>query len=47
MQQFLNWLNGPRETDPVLKAGLAHFWFVTTHPLEDGNCRIAREIACI
>ena len=45
MQQFLSWLNEPSETDPVLKAGLAHFWFVTIHPFEDGNGRIARAIA--
>ena len=31
--------------DPVLKAGIAHFWFVTIHPFEDGNGRIARAIA--
>ena len=45
MQQFLGWLNGPNETDPVLRAALAHFWFVTIHPFEDGNGRIARAIA--
>jgi Fic family protein len=31
--------------DPVLKAGVAHFWFVTVHPFEDGNGRVARAIA--
>ncbi|NTU48079.1 MAG: hypothetical protein HGA84_03615, partial [Syntrophobacteraceae bacterium] len=35
----------PPAMDPVLKAGIAHFWFVTIHPLADGNCRIARAIA--
>jgi Fic family protein len=45
MQQFLSWFNGPAELDPVLKAGLAHFWFVTIHPFDDGNGRIARAIA--
>jgi len=45
MNQFLNWFNTPATIDPVLKAGLAHFWFVTIHPFEDGNGRIARAIA--
>lgn len=35
----------PNKTDPVLKAGVVHFWFVTIHPFEDGNGRIARAIA--
>jgi len=45
MQVFLDWLNAPSTIDPVLKAGLAHFWFVTVHPFDDGNGRIARAIA--
>ena len=45
MQQFLAWFNGSPAVDPVLKAGVAHFWFVTIHPFEDGNGRIARAIA--
>lgn len=45
MNRFLGWLNTPSDTDPVLTAGLAHFWFVTIHPFEDGNGRIARAIA--
>jgi len=45
MEQFLAWFNGSAELDPVLKAGIAHFWFVTIHPFEDGNGRIARAIA--
>ncbi len=45
MQRFLAWFNEPKVIDPVLKAGLAHFWFVTIHPFEDGNGRIARAIA--
>ncbi len=36
---------GPKDADPVLKAGIAHLWFVTLHPFEDGNGRIARAIA--
>ncbi len=42
---FLKWLNAPASVDPVLKAAIAHFWFVTIHPFEDGNGRIARAIA--
>ena len=45
MTAFLNWLNKDTETDPVLKAGVAHLWFVTIHPFDDGNGRIARAIA--
>src|SRR6266404_5011451 len=45
MQAFLAWFNGNVEIDPVLKAGLAHLWFVTIHPFDDGNGRIARAIA--
>lgn len=42
---FLTWFNAPPALDPVLHAALAHFWFVTVHPFEDGNGRIARAIA--
>jgi Fic family protein len=45
MARFLNWFNAPLDLDPVLKAGIAHLWFVTIHPFEDGNGRIARAIA--
>jgi Fic family protein len=45
MSAFLSWFNAPPATDPVLKAAVAHFWFVTLHPFEDGNGRIARAIA--
>lgn len=45
MATFLAWFNAPAAADPVLRAGLAHFWFVTIHPFEDGNGRIARAIA--
>jgi Fic family protein len=45
MESFLRWFNAPSEIDPVLKAAIAHFWFVTIHPFEDGNGRIARAIA--
>jgi Fic family protein len=45
MQAFLDWFNARVDMDPVLKAGLAHLWFVTIHPFDDGNGRIARAIA--
>ena len=45
MRAFLEWFNGPSAVDPVFKAGVAHLWFVTIHPFEDGNGRIARAIA--
>jgi Fic family protein len=45
MQRFLGWFNGATAVDPVLKAGMAHLWFVTIHPFDDGNGRIARAIA--
>jgi Fic family protein len=41
---FLSWFNKKGDIDPVLKAGIAHFWFVTIHPFEDGNGRIARAV---
>jgi Fic family protein len=45
MNAFLDWFNGESDIDPVLKAALAHLWFVTIHPFDDGNGRIARAIA--
>jgi Fic family protein len=45
MTAFLDWFNGAQGIDPVLKAGVAHLWFVTIHPFDDGNGRIARAIA--
>ena len=45
MRAFLEWFNANADSDPVLKAGLAHLWFVTIHPFDDGNGRIARTIA--
>jgi len=44
MASFLIWLDQKIDLDPVLKAGIAHLWFVTIHPFEDGNGRIARAI---
>lgn len=45
MTAFLDWFNTPSPMDEVLKAAQAHFWFVTIHPFEDGNGRIARAIS--
>lgn len=44
MKHFLTWFNSISNIDPVLKAGIAHLWFVTIHPFDDGNGRIARAI---
>ncbi|HEU4364330.1 MAG TPA: Fic family protein [Candidatus Krumholzibacteria bacterium] len=45
MERFLDWFKPSTDADPVLRAGVAHFWFVTIHPFDDGNGRIARAIA--
>ncbi|HEY0744624.1 MAG TPA: Fic family protein [Chryseosolibacter sp.] len=45
MQAFINWFNTRQALDPVLKSAIAHLWFVTIHPFDDGNGRIARAIA--
>ncbi|MGB5086550.1 MAG: Fic family protein [Methylocystis silviterrae] len=45
MRVFLNWFEADVAIDPVIKAGIAHLWFVTIHPFEDGNGRIARAVA--
>ncbi len=45
MEAFLAWFENQSDVDPVLRAGIAHLWFVTIHPFEDGNGRIARAIA--
>jgi len=44
MARFVDWVNAYTKDHPVLKAGLAHLWFVTLHPFDDGNGRIARAI---
>lgn len=44
MRQFIKWFNAKDSTDVVLKSAIAHFWFVTIHPFDDGNGRIARAI---
>ena len=45
MAGFIEWFNSSKNIDPVLKAAIAHLWFVTLHPFDDGNGRIARAIA--
>jgi Fic family protein len=45
MRGFLDWFETESGIDPVLKAGIAHLWFITIHPFDDGNGRIARAIA--
>ena len=45
MKAFLDWFNESQDIDPVIKAATAHLWFVTIHPFDDGNGRIARAIA--
>jgi Fic family protein len=44
MDKFLNWFNNDNILDSVLKAAIAHFWFIIIHPLDDGNGRIGRAI---
>ncbi|MGB2625539.1 MAG: Fic family protein [Candidatus Acidiferrum sp.] len=45
MERFLGWFESNEQKDPLLKTAIAHLWFVTIHPFEDGNGRIARAIA--
>ena len=45
MQSFLDWFDTPHDGDPVIKVAIAHLWFVTIHPFDDGNGRIARAVA--
>lgn len=45
MDKFLAWFNDEVTLDPVLKAAIAHFWFIIIHPFDDGNGRIARAIS--
>ncbi|MCA0447721.1 MAG: Fic family protein [Bacteroidetes bacterium] len=44
MDKFLTWFNSEEKMDEVLKAAIAHFWFITIHPFDDGNGRIARAL---
>lgn len=44
MKHFIQWANKKNDIPPIIKAGIAHLWFVTIHPFDDGNGRIARAI---
>ena len=44
MKQFIHWVNTDDATDPIIRAAIAHLWFVTIHPFDDGNGRMARTI---
>ncbi|MCX8518567.1 MAG: Fic family protein, partial [Methylophilaceae bacterium] len=44
MTKFLTWFDDELALDPVIKAGLAHLWFLTLHPFDDGNGRIGRAV---
>jgi len=44
MARFIDWFNHAQGMDPTIKAGIAHLWFVTIHPFEDGNGRIGRAV---
>lgn len=44
MERFLTWFNSEQELDMVLKAAIAHWWFITIHPFDDGNGRITRAL---
>ena len=44
MTRFLDWLNIENEPEPLLKAGIAHLWFIMIHPFDDGNGRIGRAV---
>ena len=44
MRLFLDWINTDESVDPVIKAAIAHFWFIIIHPFDDGNGRIARAL---
>ena len=45
MKRFIKWFNSDESTEPVIKSALAHLWFISIHPFDDGNGRIARAIA--
>lgn len=44
MKEFIDWINTETDIDPVLKAAVAHLWFVAIHPFDDGNGRLTRTI---
>ena len=45
MERFIDWFNTDESMEPVIKSAIAHLWFVSIHPFDDGNGRIARAIA--
>ncbi|MBK7231725.1 MAG: Fic family protein [Saprospiraceae bacterium] len=45
MDKLLDWFNNENQLDPVLKAAIAHFWFIIIHPFDDGNGRIGRAMS--
>jgi Fic family protein len=45
MKRFIKWFNSPDDNDQIVKSAIAHLWFVTVHPFEDGNGRIGRALA--
>ncbi|MBK9577252.1 MAG: Fic family protein [Fibrobacteres bacterium] len=44
MRRFLSWMEAESDDDPILKAAIAHLWFLTIHPFDDGNGRLARAL---
>ncbi len=44
MRRFLDWFNGPRQASAIVRATIAHLWFETLHPFEDGNGRLGRAV---
>lgn len=44
MRQFMDWVNAPHAIDPLVRAAIAHLWFVTIHPFDDGNGRLCRTL---
>ncbi len=44
LSQFLSWINAPAKQHPLVEAAIAHLWFITLHPFDDGNGRLARAI---
>jgi Fic family protein len=44
LSQFLSWINSPSKQHPIVQAAIAHLWFITLHPFDDGNGRLARAI---
>ena len=45
MQKFLTWFNAEEPVSSIIRSAIAHFWFVSIHPFEDGNGRLARIVS--